>query len=377
MRSAVLAAHLFGRYGGFELLNLEIARALQQAGVQVRALSALTAGRGDVDGIPTCGVLPANPLLKRACARVWRARLAAHLRRLDPAPDLAIAGHVLVLPQVARYAAARGIPCWLVVAGIDIWGEWPGPVRQAIERCQYIVAISSYTADSVRRRLGAQGERVRIIHPAVDTARFRPAACPETRASDSPGVLLTVGRLAANERYKGHDLVIRALPDVIRAIGRPVHYWIAGDGDDRPRLERLSAECGVEKAVHFWGAVSEEVKLNLYQRCDVFCMPSYVRRKEDGTWAGEGFGIVYIEAGACGKPAIACDVGGQTDAVSDGVTGLLVPPDAAAVADAAAALLGDPGRTAQMGSAARRFAEERFSRERFQAQWRDLVAGSG
>jgi phosphatidyl-myo-inositol dimannoside synthase len=123
-------------------------------------------------------------------------------------------------------------------------------------------------------------------------------------------VLLSVGRLDARERYKGQDRVIRLLPALRERLGDVV-YLIAGDGDDRPRLEALSRDCGVAEHVCFLGQVSDADLPDLYRAADLFVLPS----------TGEGFGIVFLEAMASGTPALGLAVMGAVDALADGELG--------------------------------------------------------
>lgn len=118
-------------------------------------------------------------------------------------------------------------------------------------------------------------------------------------------VILTVGRLDDRKGYKGHDRIIPIIAR-LKARGHPARYLIAGEGPDRPRLERMVSEAGIEELVTFLGFVPDEDLPDLYRAADVFALPS----------TGEGFGIVFIEAMACGTPAIGLDVGGALDALT-------------------------------------------------------------
>jgi glycosyltransferase involved in cell wall biosynthesis len=129
-------------------------------------------------------------------------------------------------------------------------------------------------------------------------------------------VILTVGRLESSERYKGYDQIIKALP-AIRREAPDARYMLVGKGADRPRIERLIAEVGVQEAVILAGFVPDDELAEYYNLCDIFAMPS----------RGEGFGIVYLEALACGKPVLAGNKDGSRDAIWDGELGLLVDPD--------------------------------------------------
>lgn len=364
----------FARLGGLEIYNLDVAKSLTRQGGEVTAISMFTSETGLCEGIPTRGLLPILTLLRPLRLLSWPRVLALYLLSLRPQYDLVIAGHLFVLPQVAAFARRRGIPYWVGVYGIEVWADWAEPVRQALWGCDRIIAVSHYTADSVRSRLDERADRVEIVHSMVDVDLFAPRSSP---IPNSAPCVLTVSRLSAAEKYKGHDIVMAVLPRVTREVGKPVHYWIVGDGDDRPRLEELAVHLGVSDLVKFFGRVPIEDLINIYNTCDVFVMPSRVERRADGTWAGEGFGIVYIEAAACGKPVIAANQGGATDAVQHGVTGLLVNPTQDDVADALCRILADEQMRRQMGEAGRQFVVNNFSQAVFDRRWAELVASLG
>jgi glycosyltransferase involved in cell wall biosynthesis len=129
-------------------------------------------------------------------------------------------------------------------------------------------------------------------------------------------VILTVSRLDSSEKYKGYDTVLKALPAVLQSIP-DVRYLIVGKGDDRSRIERIIAESGLESCVTVAGDIADEELCDHYNLCDVFAMPS----------KGEGFGIVFLEAMACGKPVLAGNKDGSVDALRCGELGVLVDPD--------------------------------------------------
>jgi phosphatidylinositol alpha-1,6-mannosyltransferase len=157
---------------------------------------------------------------------------------------------------------------------------------------------------------------------------------------------VTVARLA--DRYKGHDVLVDALPFVRERV--PDARWVViGEGPLRPELEARVRARGLAASVSFLGAVSDEQRDGWLRRADLLAMPS---RLPGPGRAGEGFGIVYLEAGAYGKPVVAGAVAGAPDAVLDGETGLLVDPtDPRAVADAIARLLLDRELARRLGAA--------------------------
>ena len=178
------------------------------------------------------------------------------------------------------------------------------------------------------------------------------------------GFLLIVGRMAAAERYKGHDQVIAALPRLQLQIPN-ARLVVAGDGDDRPRLAALAAGLGVADRVAFTGFLSEATLAEIYRRSAAFVMPSL----------GEGFGLVYLEAMRAGRPCVAARGSAAEEIVVDGVTGLLVrQDDPAELAAALAGLLARPEHARRLGEAGRRRWREELGADRFRARLAPLLA---
>ncbi len=215
--------------------------------------------------------------------------------------------------------------------------------RRTLTAADCVLAGSEYTA-ALARDLGVRDERLRVTRYGTDPTRFRPldaSALRERLGLGGRPVLLTIARLVPR---KGIDAVLRALPHVRRA-APDVAYVVAGDGPERERLGTLARELGVENTVHFVGAVSDAELPLWYSLADVFVMPS---RSEPPDV--EGFGIVFLEAGACERPVVALRAGGVPDAVADGTSGLLVTPgDLDELATKILALLLDPARAADFG----------------------------
>jgi phosphatidylinositol alpha-1,6-mannosyltransferase len=217
----------------------------------------------------------------------------------------------------------------------------------ALRHADRVIANSDFTRDTLVG-MGVRPERIVLIHPGVDHERFRPGLpADDLRASlgldDSARLILSVGRLS---RRKGFDTLIRSLP-ALRAHGFDVHLAIVGIGEDADYLDGVAKEAGVVDRVHRLGHVPMEDLPRWYNACDVFVLAN---REIGGDT--EGFGMVFIEAAACGKAAIAGRAGGTGSAVLDGVTGLRV--DASAEAELVAALarlLGDPSLLESMGQA--------------------------
>jgi phosphatidylinositol alpha-1,6-mannosyltransferase len=229
-------------------------------------------------------------------------------------------------------------------------------VGWVLDRSAYVIANSDNTARILTDRWELPAERVHRVHPGVDTDRFTPAQpsaeIRERLAWTGRKVLLTVGRL---QRRKGHDVLIEAIPEIRRRVPE-VLYAIVGDGEERSALEQRARSLGVESAVHFLGEVDDEELVDCYRQCDLFVLPN---REIAGDI--EGFGLVLLEAQACGRPVVAGDSGGTAETMSPGETGLLFRCDRPEeLAGPLAELLGDAARLAAMGGAARRWIEERF-----------------
>jgi phosphatidylinositol alpha-1,6-mannosyltransferase len=213
--------------------------------------------------------------------------------------------------------------------------------RRALREPAGILSISARTTELVVQA-GSPPERVHVTYCGVDAERHTPQPAPQLRrelAGDGP-LLLSVARLV---RRKGIDTVLSSLPAVLARVPE-LTYVVVGDGPDRQRLIALAEQLGVSGRVRFLTRVPGDLS-EYYNACDLIVMPT---REEPGDV--EGFGIVFLEANACGKPVIGARAGGVVDAVADGESGLLVPPsDPVALADAIVSLLADPARAAEMG----------------------------
>ena len=237
-------------------------------------------------------------------------------------------------------------------------------LRRTLEDSACVVAVSRFTRQQVIDRYGIPAEKVIAMPPGVDVQRFRPgldaASLKQKFGIGDRKVILTLARIV--ER-KGHDLVVRALPEVRRQMP-DVLYLIAGpaDRDYLPRLKRLIQESGVEDAVRFLGYVPAGDLPLLYNLADVYAMPSRELREAGDT---EGFGITYLEANACGTPVIGGRSGGVGDAIADGETGFLVDPEnPRELAEKLVALLSNRNLREKLGRQGRRRVEQNFTWKR-------------
>lgn len=224
-------------------------------------------------------------------------------------------------------------------------------VQTGLTHAEIVIAVSSWTEDRVAR-MGVND--VIVVHPGIPAERVLSSpgeASDRLRSrfgvpSESP-LLLTIARL---DDRKGHDIVISAMQQV-----DDCHYLICGRGKSRERLEELVRRLDVGDRVHFAGYVDEDEITEYYDACDVFVMPS---KHLEGTGDVEGFGIVFLEANARGKPVIGSNTGGIPSAIRDGETGLIVRPNADDVAEAITKLVTDRQLRDRMGRAGIEWAQK-------------------
>ena len=268
---------------------------------------------------------------------------------------LVLAAHPNLAPvvQAMRIVAPRmkSIVC---AHGADVWEPLRILQRLALRHSNLVLAPSKDTAEHVATEQGVPEERIRVLPWGLDPqfeALISPGSHPVLPENFPSGrVILSVGRWLAAERYKGMDTLITALPRLLTQ--RPeVQLVLVGSGDDRAWLEDLAEQTGVNRHVHFLTGLTYSEIAACYAACEIFAMPS----------GGEGFGLVYLEAMACGKPVIGGLHGGAPEVIQDGVTGYLVPHgDPIQLATSLETLLADPVHAKEMGARAKQRAEHEF-----------------
>ncbi|MFN2606287.1 MAG: glycosyltransferase family 4 protein [Acidimicrobiales bacterium] len=307
--------------------------------------------------LPDPVLLPHPGLVRRV--RALAAEVGAGLVLLDPALPVGLIG--------PRLGCRYGV----VVHGAEVTvpGRLPWArslLASVVGGASTVVAAGGYPAAEARRA-AARDLPVTVVPPGVDLARFRPLDAASRAAARHRAGLPAEGRLVVGLSRlvprKGFDSLVRAAARL--APSRPdLVVAIAGAGRDRGRLERLAlAEAA---PVRLLGPVPDDLLAPLLSAADVFAVPCRTR------WLGleqEGFGMVFVEAAACGVPAVAGRSGGAAEAVADGETGVVVrrPRDPEAVAAALAPLLDDPNLRRAQGVAARRRAEREYDWDRLAA----------
>ena len=303
------------------------------------------------------------------------------LRRIvaEQRPDVIHCGKCL--PEGLLASSIRrwtGIPFFTFVHGEELTlaassRELRRLTRKVLRTAACVIANSHHTRTLLIDRWQVPSEQIVVMHPGVDTAHFVPAARSlEARRNlewGSRQVILTVGAL---QKRKGQDMLIRALP-AVRQRCPDVLYSIAGEGWERPSLENLVAECDVADHVQFRGMPGDAELVACYQQCDLFALPN----RQVG-WDFEGFGIVLLEAQACGKPVIAGRSGGTAETIDPSSTGEIVDCDAPdLLAGLAADLLQDDARRDRMGTLARQWVVEHFAWDVLSRQAADLFSRGG
>ncbi len=389
--------------GGGRALAGRLLAAASAAYARERGIGWSVLSLGGLDGFAPGGGARAFAGRQGAMAlAVWRRQVAAG-RGIAFVYDLlgpARAQAWLPAPLRAPYLVA--------LYGIEVWRRLSGSRYRALRQATVRLATSSYTVTGARAANRDFGP-IEVLPLCLEERP--PAGEADGALLDRAGwdYLLIVGRMAASERYKGHEQLLHAMtrlpratsgahlptrppaagnelarppaagnarprlivagnvpprlpaagnvrPRLVVAGSVPPRLVVAGDGDDRPRLEALAASLGLSGQVLFTGFVSEATLAELYARAAVFVMPS----------RGEGFGLVYLEAMRAGRPCVAARASAAEEIIADGETGLLVDPlDPEAIADALGRLLAAPDLARAMGEAGRRRLERLFTPRRF------------
>ena len=302
-----LVGDSFGGRGGIAQYNRDFFGALADSGL-VSLIAVLPRRAPDPIVLPP-GISQAAPHLGRISYL-----LSAFRSVLGRPVDLVFCGHLYMAPLavlVARWCRAKLI---VQMHGIEAWSRPSLLQRRAVEAADLILCVSRHTRARVIEWAAIAPERVLVLPNTVGES-FTPGDGSALRRNwglQDKRVLLTVGRMDAREGYKGHDRVIAAIPQLV-ITGHDVVYVVVGDGDDRARLRALAAEQGVAERVRFEGVLGQDELAEAYRMADLFVMPS----------TGEGFGIAFLEAMACGTPALGLAAGGAVDAFADGEFGTM------------------------------------------------------
>lgn len=297
-------------------------------------------------------------------------RRARSVEKTGAAIVLAAHPHLAVPARWMRTVSPR-LRVIVMAHGVEVWKTLPSSRRRALVDADLVLAPSRYTAQKLVEVQGIAPDKVRQLPWPLNPGFLRMASAPDALPlpADFPQgrIILTVGRWAASERYKGADELIGAVAQ-LRASVAGLHLVAVGGGDDLPRLRKIAHELGMTDRVHFLENLSREQIAACYASAEIFALPS----------TGEGFGLVFLEAMSFSKPVVAAAAGGATDVVEDGINGLLVPPgDTPRLAEALGQLFADEALRARLGRAGAEIVRQKYLFEVFQGALERILCDCG
>ncbi|MEH2024491.1 glycosyltransferase family 4 protein [Nostoc sp.] len=236
-------------------------------------------------------------------------------------PAIVISTHVnyAIVCYILKFLT--GTPYWVVAHGLEVWDIENNATKLALAKADKIISVSNYTRQRLLEDTNIDSEKIVLLPNTFDASQFKINPKPtyllkRYNLTDEQPVILTVTRMGRMAKYKGYDQILHALVKVRLHVPN-VHFILAGKGDDIPRIKALVTNLNLQDCVTIAGFVSDEELCEHYNLCDVFALPS----------KGEGFGIVFLEALACGKPVLAGNQDGSIDPLAEGKLGCLVDPD--------------------------------------------------
>jgi glycosyltransferase involved in cell wall biosynthesis len=233
-------------------------------------------------------------------------------------PDLILCNHINFTPLALFYKKIFKTTYGFIAYGIDVWDL---KYHSGLINSDFIISLSQYTKNKILENNKNLKTNIFVINPAIDIEKFKPQnikkeVLSKYKLPSNKKIILTTCRLAKSEKYKGYDRVIQALPKILEQVPDTI-YTVIGDGDDMEDVKKIIEELNLKGKVYLLGAIKNEFVSEILNVADLFVMPS----------KGEGFGIVFIEALACGVPVIAGNKDASKEALLNGELGILVDPD--------------------------------------------------
>jgi glycosyltransferase involved in cell wall biosynthesis len=316
MRVLILVTEAFNSNGGIAQFNRNLIAALSSISKNYEIL-VLPRKVGNMDA-----ELTADNILH--CSKASKSNLDYVRSLLEISTikfDLVICGHVNLLPVAHIIKSLHRAPLILIVHGIDVWSKHKSFfIKSLINKVDFIWSVSKVTRDRMISWSGISKNKFSIIPNTIDLELYKPGDrskhIVEKYQLNDKKVVMFLGRLSKAERYKGVDEIIECATSIIQK-DKNIRFLILGDGDDKQRLEDKASSLGLAKYITFTGFIKESKKILFYRSSDLFVMPG----------KGEGFGIVYLEALACGIPVVGSLLDGSREALMDGKLGKLVNPN--------------------------------------------------
>jgi len=310
------------------------------------------------------------PLLGFSRSKIKFVLQALRLARQNP--RIVVAAHPnLAVPARWMKKVSPATKTIVLCHGVEVWKPLHRRRRAALLAADVVLAPSTYTAEKLRSAQGVGAEKIRVIPWPIGTEMLKlsenSSNLPLPKGFPAGRVILTVGRWAAAERYKGVDNLVRAMPQLL--IPFPDLQLVAvGGGDDLPRLKTIAAELGVTSSVHFLEGISRRHLAACYARAEIFALPS----------TGEGFGIVFLEAMAFSLPVVGAPAGGVTDLVQDEVNGLLVPrAGVPALVETLSRILRDPAFGSKLGQRGAQIIQQKYQSAAFEHKLEAILIDGG
>jgi phosphatidylinositol alpha-1,6-mannosyltransferase len=316
MRVLFLAMDAFGGRGGIAQYNRDLLRALGSA-----------PGVSEVVAVPRRMPLAPESLPPKLTyiteglpGRVSYIAATMRLLKKDSKFDLVCCGHIKLLPMAFLAKLVTRAPLLLIIYGIDAWDPIKNNLtKYFLSKIDFLISISEITKQRFMQWSNLTWKKYFILPNAVTQENYGVGAKSQELVVryglSGKIVLMTLGRLATEEKYKGFDEILELIPALLKQIPN-IAYLIVGDGDDRSRLEAKAKSLGVGDRVVFAGFIPEAEKADHYRLADVFVMPG----------RGEGFGFVFLEALACGIPVAGSKLDGSREALRRGEMEILVDP---------------------------------------------------
>lgn len=235
-------------------------------------------------------------------------------------PDIIFCSHINFAPVCYLFKKIFNKNYLIFTHGIEVWDVGNNFKIKALKEARMIITVSNFTKEKIIQKLPGIQNKIFMLPNSVDSEVFKPKKKPlnlmqKYNLTDEK-MIFTITRMLKSEGYKGYDKVIEALPKIIEKIPK-LKYFLVGSGDDVPRIKKIINDLNLNNYVIMPGFVLDNDLADYYNLADIFVMPS----------KGEGFGIVFLEALACGKPVIAGNIDGSKDAILNGELGVLVNPD--------------------------------------------------
>lgn len=313
MKILFLTTDAYGGSGGIAYYN----RCLAEALVKMHVVEQLTILPRIVKEVPVD--IPAKVSFKAEAAGSKALYLRVLATQFGSDCDLIICGHINLLPLATAMRLIKRKPLVLQVHGIEVWETPPVLSRLCLMFVNTIWTVSALTRDRMNAWARMPDSRYIVLPNTFKSENFGMAPKRQDLMRNygliGKKVILTLARLEPTERYKGIDEILEVLPLLIKQEPELI-YLIAGTGEDGPRLSAKVKYLGLDNYVKFLGYISETDKADILRLADTFVMPG----------RGEGFGIVYLEALACGTPVVGSLLDGSQEALRQGQLGELVDP---------------------------------------------------